>query len=231
MSASLSAIRAMSATCFYEADPTLPLVRRGLAEGIGTLLLMFIVTASHAPLAGAAALVALIMAFGAVSGGHYNPLITVLQWLGRERTTRCTLTYIAAQTAGALLGAALANAILGLHRVMPVSRELSFWAPEEFVATAGLLVVVFGCARSARAETGPFAVGTWVVAAAMTVPSAYMNPALTVGALWAAGPVALSTQGILNHVPAQCAGALLAFAIIRAAYEPSAAADRSSAKT
>jgi glycerol uptake facilitator-like aquaporin len=229
MSAALCAIRAMSATCFYEADPALSLVRRGLVEGVGSLLLMFIVTASHAPVAGAAALVALIMAFGAVSGGHYNPLITVLQWLGRERTTRCTLTYIAAQTAGALLGATLANAVLGLHRVMPALQERSLWAPDEFVATAGLMIIVFGCARSARAETGPFAVGTWVVAVAMTAPSAYMNPALTVGALLAAGPVSLSGQGILNHVPSQCAGALLAFAIICAAYEPSAATNRRSA--
>jgi glycerol uptake facilitator-like aquaporin len=231
VSSSAAAIRTLSSTCFYEANPALSLLRRGLVEGVGTLLLMFIVTASHAPLAAPAALVALVMAFGAVSGGHYNPLITVLQWLGRERTTRCTLTYIAAQIAGALLGASLADAVLGFHRVMPPSQERSLWTPEEFVATAGLMVVVFGCARSARAETGPFAVGTWLVAVALTVPGAYMNPALTVGALLAAGPAALSGQGILNHVPSQCAGALLAFSIIRAAYEPSAATNRSSTKT
>jgi hypothetical protein len=52
---SAAAIRATSATCFYEANPALSLLRRGLVEGVGTLLLMFIVTASHAPLAGAAA--------------------------------------------------------------------------------------------------------------------------------------------------------------------------------
>jgi glycerol uptake facilitator-like aquaporin len=227
---SAAAIRTMSATCFYEANPALSLLRRGLVEGVGTLLLMFIITASHAPLAGAAALAALVMAFGAVSGGHYNPLITALQWLGRERTTRCTLTYIAAQIAGALLGASLAGAVLGLHRVVAASQERGGWAPEEFVATAGLMVIVFGCARSARAETGPFAVGTWLVAVALTLPGAYMNPALTLGALLATGPVALSTQGILSHVPSQCAGALLAFGIIRAAYEPGTATNRSSAK-
>jgi glycerol uptake facilitator-like aquaporin len=227
---SAAAIRTVSATCFYEADPALSLLRRGLVEGVGTLLLMFIVTASHSPLAGAAALVALIMAFGAVSGGHYNPLITVLQWLGRERTTRCTLTYIAAQIAGALLGASLADAVLGLHRVMPPSQERSLWTPEEFIATAGLMIIVFGCARSARAEAGPFAVGAWIGAVALTVPGANMNPALTLGALLAAGPVALGGQGILNHVPSQCAGALLAFGIIRAAYQSSGATNRSSAR-
>jgi glycerol uptake facilitator-like aquaporin len=170
------------------------------------------------------------MAFGAVSGGHYNPLITLLQWLGRERTTRCTLTYLAAQTAGALLGATLANTMLGLHRLMPASQQRSLWAPEEFVATAGLMIIVFGCARSARAETGPFAVGAWLVGVAMTIPGAYMNPALTLGALLAAGPVALSGPGVLNRVPSQCAGALLAFGIICAAYELSTATHRSPAK-
>jgi len=98
------------------------------------------------------------------------------------------------------------------------------------ICGAGLMVIVFGCARSARAETGPFAVGTWLVAVALTLPGAYMNPALTLGALLATGPVALSAQGILSHVPSQCAGALLAFGIIRAAYEPGTATNRSSAK-
>jgi arsenate reductase len=92
------------------------------------------------------------------------------------------------------------------------------WSPAEFIATTGLLVIVFGCARSARAQTGPFAVGTWVVAAAATVPSAFMNPALSLGALLASGPAALNGAAFLTHVPSQCAGALLAFGIVRAAY-------------
>jgi glycerol uptake facilitator-like aquaporin len=213
-------------TCFYEANPSLPLLRRGLVEGVGTLLLMFTVTACAtlpstqfgSALAVPAALVSLIVAFGAVSGGHFNPLITFLQWLAGERTSSCTLTYIGSQTAGAMLGACLAGAILGLKRPVTLTAEQGFWSTSEIVATAGLLVVVFGCARSQRAETGPFAVGAWLLAVAVTLPSAYANPALTLGALVAAGPVALSGPDVLRHVPSQFLGAMLAFAFIRAAY-------------
>lgn len=221
-------------TCFYEANPSLPLLRRGVVEGVGTLLLMFMVTASAAlpsiqpqsngrwelgaALAGPAALVGLVVAFGAVSGGHFNPLITFLQWLARERTSLCTLTYIGAQTAGAVIGAWLAGELFGLKRSALLADERGLWISSEIVATAGLLVVVFGCARSERAETGPFAVGAWLIATAVTVPRAYVNPALTVGALAAAGPVALSGADVLRHVSSQFIGALLAFGIIRAAF-------------
>lgn len=224
---------ASSVTCFYEANPSLPLLRRGLVEGVGTLLLMFTATAAaalssqpqsngawalSAALAAPAALVGLIVAFGAVSGGHFNPLITFLQWLARERSSRCTLTYIGAQTAGAMTGAWLAGEVLGLTRSALLVPERGLWITGEIIATAGLLVVVFGCARSARAETGPFAVGAWLLAAAVTMPHAYVNPALTVGALVAAGPVALSGPDVLRHVPSQFLGALAAFGIIRAAF-------------
>jgi len=218
-------------TCFYEVNPTLPLIRRGTVEAVGTLLLMFIVTAGAAlpsiqpparvtwdlaaALAGPAALVGLVVAFGAVSGGHFNPLITILQWLLRERTSVCTLTYIGAQTAGAVTGAWLAGEVFGLKRSVLVAAERSPWVAGEIIATAGLMVVIFGCARSGRVETGPFAVGTWLSATAIAVPNAYVNPALTVGALAAAGPAALSGAGVLHHVPSQFLGALLAFGVIR----------------
>jgi glycerol uptake facilitator-like aquaporin len=224
-------------TCFYEANPSLPLLRRGLVEGVGTLLLMFIVTASAtlpsmqqphvndarmfvAALAVPAALVSLVVAFGAVSGGHFNPLITFLQWLARERTSSCTLTYIGSQTAGAMLGACLAGELLGLKRSATPTAGQGLWSTSEVVATAGLLVVVLGCARSGRADTGPFAVGAWLLAIAVTLPSAFANPALTLGTLVAAGPVALGGADVLRHVPSQFLGALLAFALIRAAYAP-----------
>jgi glycerol uptake facilitator-like aquaporin len=63
--------------------------------------------------ATAGALVGLILAFGAVSDGHFNPLITTLQWLSRERNLRCTIAYCVAQMVGAVLGAFLANWLFG----------------------------------------------------------------------------------------------------------------------
>ena len=86
MIGSAGGVRMMSATCFYEIDPTLSLLRRGLVEGIGTLLLMFIVAMSHTPLAGAAALVVLshipsqcagaMLAFGIIRAAYESSTIT-----------------------------------------------------------------------------------------------------------------------------------------------------------
>ena len=108
------------------------LPRRTLVEGVGSFLLMlaatgsglsaqrlfpdhpgFVLLASAGTIAGA--LAALIVAFGSASGGHFNPLITVLQWLARERRLDCTSAYVAAQLVGCILGAVAASAVFGAH--------------------------------------------------------------------------------------------------------------------
>jgi glycerol uptake facilitator-like aquaporin len=89
----------------------------------------------------------------------------------------------------------------------------------EIVATVFLMIVVFGCTRSGRAETDPFAVGFWLAAAIIATPStSYTNPAIVVSALFAAGPIALSATTALLYVPAEVAGALIAFVIIGFSY-------------
>src|SRR5581483_2696170 len=107
-------VRPGALTCFFERDPGLALARRSTAEGMGTLLLMFAATGAGlqahrlfpsepgmgvviGALTVAGGLAGLITALGAVSGGHFNPLITALQWLGRERGLGCSLAYVGAQ--------------------------------------------------------------------------------------------------------------------------------------
>jgi glycerol uptake facilitator-like aquaporin len=98
-----------------------------MAEFAGTLLLMLVVagvgltTRRGNPTLGvmaealgvAGALVGLIIAFGQVSGGHFNPLITLLQWLSGLRDLRCTIAYVAAQVAGGIVGALTAALMFG----------------------------------------------------------------------------------------------------------------------
>jgi glycerol uptake facilitator-like aquaporin len=232
----MSAVRSANpATCFVERDPRLALVRRAAVEGIGTLLLILMVAgagdaalspgglAGSGPLPGALAtagsLVGLILAFDAVSGGHFNPLITVLQWLAGERRLDCTIAYVAAQSAGAVAGAMLADALFGIRTQDVAAIPLGTLVPSEAVATAGLMIVVFGCSRSGRAQTGPFAVGAWLAAASLATPSgSYANPAVTLGALFTGGPVGLPGGSALLYVVAQSAGALVAFLAISVAY-------------
>ncbi len=229
--------RPTPSTCFFEHDPTLALTRRAAAEGVGTLLLMLVatgsgLTAQHLfagqPALGllmsagatAGALVGLIIAFGGVSGGHFNPLITGLQWLAGERRSDCTLAYIVAQIVGAIMGATLASLIF--HGAKPPETpQVAGWflALSEVVASGGLMIVVFGCARSGRAETGPFAVGAWLVGAIIATPSAsYANPAIALGAIFASGPIALPLNTAFLYVPAEVAGALAAILIVTFVY-------------
>jgi glycerol uptake facilitator-like aquaporin len=223
--------------CFFENDPHMALARRATAEGVGTLLLMFAASGSglaaqhlspHHPFIGliasaiaiAGALVGLINAFGAVSGGHFNPLITALQWLGGQRKLDCTLVYISSQIAGGIIGALLANAVFRSVRPSLVASP-GLWSLtlSELIVSAGLMIVVFGCIRSGKVETAPFAVGTWLTAAIIASPSAsYANPAVTVGALFSAGPIALSSANVLAYVSAEIVGAILAFLIIMITY-------------
>ena len=215
------------ATCFHEADPELSLWRRSAAEGIGTLLLVLAasgagISASRlfGPLSGmvlpvvtvalAGALVSLIVALGSVSGGHFNPLITGLQWLAGDRGGTCALVYMAAQFAGAALGGLSATQ---LWHTTPVGEGGLAWhgAPGEFVASAGLMLVVFACSRSGRASTGPFAVGAWLVAGVLATPTtSYANPAVVLGAFLTAGPLALNARSLPPYLLGELMGALLA---------------------
>ena len=213
------------------------LYRRVAAEGVGTLLLMLAATGSGLALrdlqpdspalgllagafATAGALVGLILAFGSVSGAHFNPLISSLQWLAGERKLDCALAYVAAQCTGAILGAFLSNSIFATGERL-IRPDSATWAlsGSESVATAGLMIVVFGCARSGRAETGPFAVGAWLSAAIMATPStSYANPAMTLAAVVANGPIALSVATAIQYLAAQLVGALVAYLIVTVTY-------------
>jgi glycerol uptake facilitator-like aquaporin len=224
-------------TCFLEKDPSRRLAGRVLIEGLGTLLLVFaiagsglvaralfhdsslIALASSAIVTGGA-LAALIVAFGSATGGHFNPLISLLQSVTRERAWRCSLWYALAQLCGGAAGAILANVVLGADR-SNIAVHSAPWrlGISELVSTAALLTIVFSCSRSGRRDTGPFAVGIWITAASLATPSASLaNPAIALAALLAGGPLARPASIVLLYLIAECAGALLALPLIAVAY-------------
>lgn len=225
-----------SENCFFEKDPKISLGRRAFVEAAGTLFLVLAAASSglaalrlqDTPLlahlvsavATSAALVGLIVALGAVSGGHFNPLITILQWLSRDRSGDCTLAYIGAQTIGAVGGALLGNLIYGVQRHAVAARPgLPQLALSEFLAATALMIVVFGCVRSERKETGPFAVGAWLTSGILALPSAsYANPVIVLAALFVDGPMALAPRTALVYALVELAGALVALLIIGIAY-------------
>jgi glycerol uptake facilitator-like aquaporin len=176
--------------------PNLP--RRLVAEGVGTALLLATVVGSGImgerladgnvavallanTLATGAALVALILTFGPISGAHFNPAVSLADASQGGLGWPEVPVYIAAQIAGAFAGVAAAHAMFELP-VFFASRHARQGPAQmfsEFVATFGLLTVIWGCARL-RSAAVPFAVAAYITAAYwFTASTSFANPAVT----------------------------------------------------
>ena len=174
------------------------IARRLTAEAVGTCFLLAAVVGSGvmgehlsggnvavALLANSAAtggvLVALILTFGPISGAHFNPAVTFCDATQGGVSWRDAALYVLAQVTGAFAGVATAHTMFGLP-LFSASQHARAGAAQlfgEFVATAGLLSVVWGCARTRPAAT-PFAVAAYITAAYwFTSSTSFANPAVT----------------------------------------------------
>lgn len=210
------------------------LARRAVAEALGTALLLAAVVGSGISgerLAGGnvavallantvatgAALVALILTFGPVSGAHFNPAVTLADASQRGFAWREVPVYVAAQFAGALAGVAAAHLMFG-EPLFAASRHARSGGAQlfgEFVATFGLLSVVWGCAR-ARSAAVPFAVGAYITAAYwFTSSTSFANPAVTLARSFTDTFSGIRPSDAPGFVAAQLAGAAAATALFR----------------
>jgi glycerol uptake facilitator-like aquaporin len=132
-------------------------------------------------IATGAALVALILALGPISGAHFNPAVTLAEAMQGNSSWREVPAYIAAQVVGAFAGVAAAHRMFGLPLFFASHHARTgpalLWS--EFVATFGLLLVIWGCAR-ARSSAVSFAVGAYIAGAYwFTASTSFANPAVT----------------------------------------------------
>ncbi len=128
-----------------------------------------------------AVLVALILAFGPVSGAHFNPVVTLVEAWQRGIPWRHVPAYVAAQLAGAFSGVAIAHLMFGepLYAISTHARSGAAQAFSEFIATFGLIAVIWGVSRT-RSSATPFAVGAYITAAYwFTASTSFANPAVT----------------------------------------------------
>ncbi|PZM08321.1 aquaporin [Rhizobium tubonense] len=216
-----------SRKCFVEDDATVSLFRRSLAEGVGTAMLMIAVVGSglhdgssqsSSAMAIAGSLIGLILAFGAVSGGHFNPTITLLQWAMGRRRLDCTVWYVTAQIVGGVVGALVSTVIFSEAPGLPGSQfpAISLLASEG-VASFGLMTVVFCCSRSTNKFVGPFAVGLWLMAAILSTPTGSIaNPAVAISLL--ATPASASVVAATLFVIVQIVGGGLAALTVATIY-------------
>jgi glycerol uptake facilitator-like aquaporin len=207
--------------------------RRVTAEATGTALLVAVVVGSGifaqrlAPgepgfqllansTATAGGLVALILAFGSVSGAHFNPVVSLADRILGGLSTRDLLAYVPAQVVGACAGAIVANVMFDLDPITLSTHARSsgaLWLGE-IVATFGLIVVILGVVRSGRASTAPFAVAGYIAAAYwFTSSTSFANPAVTVGRTLTDTFAGIEWTSAPAFILAQVAGGLAAVAL------------------
>ncbi len=211
-----------------------PLVRKAVAELVGTALLLLAVVGSgiaakrlspgdtglellENALATGVALTAIIIAVGTVSGAHLNPVVSLVDAAFGGLSRRELAVYVAAQLAGAVLGVLVANLMFSLPAVTistHVRSSPGLWL-SEVIATLGLLLVIFGAVRSSRAGVVPFAVGAYITGAYFfTSSTSFANPAVTIARELSNTFAGISPGSVLPFIAAQLVGAGLAWLLV-----------------
>lgn len=219
-----------------------PLGRRALAEAVGSAALVAVVVGSGIQateltrdvgvqllansLATVFGLGVLIALLGPVSGAHFNPVVTLAAWSTGRRgkdgpTGRDVAAYIPAQIAGAVVGAVAADAMFGKPLVQWSTHDRSaghLWLGE-VVATAGLILLIFGLACTERAHLGPVAVASYIGAAYwFTSSTSFANPAVTIGRAFTDTFAGIAPHSLVPFIAAQLVGATLGLGLVLAVF-------------
>jgi glycerol uptake facilitator-like aquaporin len=172
-------------------------------------------------IATGAALAALILTFGPISGAHLNPAVTIADAIERGVSWTVAACYVPAQCAGAICGAIAAHLMFGLPAIA-VSHHARSGSAEvfsEFVATFGLLCVIWGCSRQRPGAVPfgvPFGVAAYITAAYwFTSSTSFANPAVTIARSLSDTFAGIRPADVPAFVAAQLAGALAATLLFR----------------
>jgi glycerol uptake facilitator-like aquaporin len=216
----------------------LGLARRVLAELLGSAFLAALVIGSgiaaqrlspndvglqllENSAATAAGLFAIILMFGPVSGGHFNPVVSLVDAAFGGLQWREAFAYAPAQIGGCILGAIVANGMFAetavsvstKHRASP-SHLLA-----EGVATLGLILVIFSLARTRRGTSAPAAVGAYIGAAYwFTSSTSFANPAISVGRMFSNTFAGIAPAAVPGFVVAQLIGGAVAIGVLKVLY-------------
>lgn len=228
-------------------EPTRPhLLRRISAEFVGTGLLVAIVVGSgiaaqrlssddtglqllESSLTTALGLTVLILMLGPVSGAHFNPVVSMADWLlGRRAGTGLPLRdlgpYVLAQILGGIAGTLLAGVMFDAAPAFSTNdRATGGHLIGEVVATAGLVLLIFALARTGKGSATAAAVGAYIGAAYwFTSSTSFANPAVTVARMFTDTFAGIAPSSVAPFVLAQLVGAVLGLALVLVFY-PTAA--------
>jgi arsenate reductase len=214
------------------------LARQALAEFLGSAGLVTVVVGSgiaaqrlspddvglqllENALATGAGLVALILAFGPASGGHFNPVVTLADRFFGGVTNRQVAVYLPAQLAGGAVGAVVANLMFDLPAVSISGKDRSaggLWLSEA-VATFGLVVLIFALVRAGRAALAPFAVGAYITAAYWWSSStSFANPMIDLARTLSDTFAGIAPASVPMFVLMQLLGGAAGVAVVAALY-------------
>ncbi|MGW7255593.1 aquaporin [Streptomyces sp. NPDC054834] len=194
-----------------------------LSQDVGVQLL----ANSLATVFGLGVLIALL---GPVSGAHFNPVVTLAAWFAGRRssdgmTAREVAAYVPAQIAGAIGGAILADAMFAEPLVKWSTHDRSaghLWLGE-VVATAGLILLIFGLTRADRAHLAPVAVASFIGAAYwFTSSTSFANPAVTMGRAFTDTFAGIAPASVGPFIAAQLVGAAVGLGLLLAVFGPTA---------
>lgn len=209
-----------------------PSATRGLAEALGSMLLAATVIGSGImaerlaggnaavallanTLATVAALAVLIAALAPVSGAHFNPAVTLTQWIARRLTSQDAVLYLLCQLAGCCAGAWLAHAMFELPVLQVGTKARTGWAQglSEFVATAGLIWVVL---TAPSVNQAAWRVPLWIGAAYwFTASTSFANPAITIARGLTDSFAGIAPSDVPAFIGAQLAGAVAGLGLAR----------------
>ncbi|WP_411070552.1 aquaporin [Streptomyces sp. cmx-4-25] len=218
--------------------PRTPLIARAAAELVGTAALVAIVVGSGIQateltddvalqlLANSTATVfglgVLIALLGPVSGAHFNPAVTLAEWWNARRggagvNVRELAVYVPSQIAGAIVGAILADAMFGepLVKWSQHDRSAGNLLLGEVVATAGLILLIFGLARTDRLRFAPVAVASYIGAAYwFTSSTSFANPAVTIGRAFTDTFAGIAPGSVPGFIGMQLIGVVVGLALV-----------------
>lgn len=210
------------------------LARRATSEAVGTGLLLAAVVGSGImgerlaagnvaiallanSIATGAALTALILTFGPISGAHFNPIVSAVSVAEGGLTGLELTAYVLAQLLGAFGGVACANVMFG-EPIFALSQHVRAGLPQAFseaVATFGLLAVILSCVRH-RSDATPFAVGAYISGAYwFTASTSFANPAVTLARMATDTFAGIRPHDVPAFLLGQIAGAIVAAALFR----------------
>ncbi|MET8244518.1 MIP/aquaporin family protein [Streptomyces sp. NPDC005202] len=229
--------------------PRTPLVARAAAEFVGTAALVAVVVGSGIQateltqdiglqllansLATVFGLGVLITLLGPVSGAHFNPAVTLAEWWTARRggagvTLSEATVYVPAQIVGAIAGAVLADAMFGepLVKWSTHDRSAGHLLLGEVVATAGLILLIFGLARTDRLRFAPIAVASYIGAAYwFTSSTSFANPAVTIGRAFTDTFAGIAPGSVPAFIGMQIVGAVVGLALVALIFLPGRAVE------